>query len=228
MTGFPNALSGTSFDVPIAVADISDLNPNVMLELGLRLASKKPTVVVANAGGDIPFDIRDFHATFYPADMSMLEMEEFFRKLRKALNDKHAASSTPGYKPFLGHVIVDVASPETRELGVNDLLLSRLDEMSARMSAIEGAVSRPRPSPSRPVQRPTRGTVVVEIPEERLADFEKEAAAAFEVDEIRLKDNQDGIATLEVYYSGVGPRQSGWSLVSELAQRHGGDTQIPF
>lgn len=69
---------------------------------------------------------------------------------------------------------------------------------------------------------------MVEIPEERLADFEKEAAAAFEVDEIRLKDNQDGIATLEVYYSGVGPRQSGWSLVSELAQRHGGDTQIPF
>src|SRR4051794_3026748 len=36
---------GNIFQVPIAVADISDLNPNVMLELGLRLASKKPTIV---------------------------------------------------------------------------------------------------------------------------------------------------------------------------------------
>jgi len=46
---------GSIFEVPIAVADISDLNPNVMLELGLRLASKRPTVVVANTGGEIPF-----------------------------------------------------------------------------------------------------------------------------------------------------------------------------
>ena len=29
---------GNIFQVPLAVADISDLNPNVMLELGLRLA----------------------------------------------------------------------------------------------------------------------------------------------------------------------------------------------
>ena len=36
---------GNIFRFPVCIADISDQNPNVMLELGLRLASKKPTIV---------------------------------------------------------------------------------------------------------------------------------------------------------------------------------------
>jgi hypothetical protein len=229
---------GNIFEVPIAVVDVSDLNPNVMLELGLRLASKKPTVVVANEGGDIPFDIRDFHATFYPPDMNMLGMEDFFRKLGKVLQEKHTAYSSESYTPFLGKVIVDVASPQTRELGLNELLLSRLEEISARLGSVELVVRRPRPSPSGGVPNRNarrafpdgnaRGTVEVEIPAGLAGAFINDALELFEIDEVTTKSEGDGKATLSVHFSGAQSHSAAWELVSNLAQKHGGEMEMPF
>lgn len=137
---------GNLFEFPMMIADISDLNPNVMLELGMRLASKKPTVVVVQRGGEIPFDIRDFHAVMYPSDMNMLEMENFFEELSSALNDKYDASQQQGYVPFLGGIVVDVLSPQQREVGINELLLDRLGDLSKKVSALESGASTPRKS----------------------------------------------------------------------------------
>lgn len=78
---------GNLFNLPLVVVDISDLNPNVMFELGLRLSSKKPTIVVCNSGGEIPFDIRDFEALFYPTDLNIIQIEEFFSKLEKSIKE---------------------------------------------------------------------------------------------------------------------------------------------
>ncbi len=132
------------FEQPLVVADISDLNPNVMLELGLRLASKKPTVVVVNSGGAIPFDIRDFHAIIYPADLNMLGMEEFFRKLSKTLKEKYQAFTSENYQPFLGSVVVDVISPGHREVSFDEAIVDRLQEISVRLAQLESA-TKPRP-----------------------------------------------------------------------------------
>jgi hypothetical protein len=125
---------GNIFQFDLAIADISDSNPNVMLELGLRLASKKPTIVIINAGGNIPFDIRDFHALEYPASLSMLEMETFIDTLAKTLTAKHAASQEEGYTPFLGKVVVDVVQPGERQLPLDKYFLNRLDEISAKIN----------------------------------------------------------------------------------------------
>lgn len=125
------------FEQPLMVADISDLNPNVMLELGLRLASKKPTIVIVNSSGIIPFDIRDFHAIIYPIDLNMLGMEDFFGKLSTALQEKLAAYGSDDYQPFLGQVVVDVISPGHREVSFDVAIFDRLDDISSRLSKIE-------------------------------------------------------------------------------------------
>jgi hypothetical protein len=221
---------GNIFEVPIAVADISDLNPNVMLELGLRLASKKPTVVVAVSGSNIPFDIRDFHATFYPADMNMLGMEDFFRKLAKVLQEKHAASKAQGYTPFLGNVIVDVASPETREVGVNELLLSRLDEITARLASLEAVTRRPRGGPAlpRPSASSARGTFMVEIDEEAAHDFISEAMEEFEIDRVEKVGMRAGKSALSVHFSGADSPSAAWDMIGRIASKHGGEIEDPF
>uniref|UniRef100_A0A0N4ZWK3 Response regulatory domain-containing protein n=1 Tax=Parastrongyloides trichosuri TaxID=131310 RepID=A0A0N4ZWK3_PARTI len=140
---------GNIFSHDIIVADISDLNPNVMLELGLRLASKKPTIVIANRGGDIPFDIRDFHVLQYPRDLNILEMEDFFDLLVDSLKAKHNAILNGTYEPFLGKVVVDVASPETRAIPMNELILERLDDLAKRLPRSDGRrISPPLPRPS--------------------------------------------------------------------------------
>lgn len=219
---------GSIFEVPIAVADISDLNPNVMLELGLRLSSRKPTIVVAELGCEIPFDIRDFHATFYPSDLNMLGMEEFFRKLGKVLHEKYVAFGSPGYTPFLGNVIVDVASPETREVGVNELLLSRLDEIASRITDFESSIKHPRIGRNE-YSRPINGKFTVEIPEVNLNKFENDAIKTYEIDQIeRLAYDKNGNVTLDVHYSGNFPRSHALDVITRLAQECGGDLDVPF
>lgn len=130
------------FEYPLVIADISDLNPNVMLELGLRLASKKPTIVVVNKGGVIPFDIRDFHVIDYPPDLNILGIERFFERISNSLKEKYDNYREDKYEPFLGKVVVDVISPEHREVSLDQALVDKLDDILARLSGIEGRSKR--------------------------------------------------------------------------------------
>lgn len=224
---------GNIFNFPLAVADISDLNPNVMLELGLRLASKKPTIVIVNEGGTIPFDIRDFHAIFYPADMNMLEMEEFFNKLSKALKDKHNAYSSSKYTPFLSNVIVDVASPETRELGLNDLIISKLEDMSQRLQSVESIYRQnlhiigQSSNRIRTLQPSESGRIIAEIPDDNVDSFSKDAMELYEIDKFEISSLREGFSQVILYYSG-GRYSSVHSLLAEIAAKYGGEMEVPF
>lgn len=125
---------GNIFSFPIMIADVSDLNPNVMFELGLRLASKKPTIVIQNSGGRKAFDIADFHTFHYPSDLNYLKMEVFLNDMTVALRQKYEASNREDYVPFLGSVIVDVISPDQRELPIAQLLLRRMEDLENTIS----------------------------------------------------------------------------------------------
>jgi hypothetical protein len=223
---------GNIFQMPLVVADITDQNPNVMLELGLRLASKKPTVVVATTGSAIPFDIRDFHAVFYPSDMNMLGMEDFFRKLSRVIQEKHRAASNESYVPFLGNVIVDVASPETREVGANEIILSRLNDISMRLSSMEALSRSPRSAPnsarSKRVSPSNNGVITVFVPTDHAGSFASTANELFEVDAIREKSAGDGLSTLDVHWSGGDGFIAIDGKLSEIASRFGGETDVPF
>lgn len=51
-------LKETIKQADVVVADISDSNPNVLWELGFAEALQRPVIVVAEDGGNIPFDLR--------------------------------------------------------------------------------------------------------------------------------------------------------------------------
>lgn len=125
---------GSIFAHPVAVIDISDLNPNVMLELGLRLASKKPSIVISSSASDIPFDIRDFEVLLYPVDLNIIDMEIFLEKLKEYIFDRYNSSKNGTYTPFLANLVVDVLSPSEREVPIDKLILSRLDDLDRRIS----------------------------------------------------------------------------------------------
>lgn len=127
------------FRYELAVADISDLNSNVMLELGLRLSSKKPTVVISDSDQEIPFDIRDFEVIKYPKDLNMLDMEIFFENFSEKIKGKHSAFKSGKYQPFLGQIIVEVASPTEKSSTIDDIILSRIDNIDRKL----GLINRP-------------------------------------------------------------------------------------
>ena len=153
------------FEVPIAICDISDLNPNVMLELGMRLTSKKPTVVVAEIGSKIPFDISDFETIFYPPDLNILGMERFFDDLASQVKEKLAAFDQGLYVPFIKDLDVEVLEPDRKEVSFETLVANRLDDIAERLSRVETIGLAPRPSastglPLSPVVGQPRGVLV--------------------------------------------------------------------
>jgi len=70
---------------PIVVADLTDSNPNVYWELGVRLSFRYGTITIANEGSDIPFDIKTKGVLFYPSDPN--QRDDFSRKFKEAIND---------------------------------------------------------------------------------------------------------------------------------------------
>lgn len=51
---------------PIAVCDVSGLNPNVMLELGIRLSFGRATIIVTDDFSTLPFDTSMIEHLGYP------------------------------------------------------------------------------------------------------------------------------------------------------------------
>lgn len=71
---------------PIVVADLTDQNPNVYWELGVRQSFKHGTITIAEFGTHLPFDIIAKGTLFYyPSDH--LKMAEFQKSFRVAIAD---------------------------------------------------------------------------------------------------------------------------------------------
>ena len=49
----------------VLVAELTSRNPNVLYELGLAHALKKPVVLISSNEGDVPFDVRHIRVIYY-------------------------------------------------------------------------------------------------------------------------------------------------------------------
>ena len=70
---------------PIVVADLTDSNPNVYWELGVRLSFRHGTITIANEDSDIPFDIKTKGILFYPSEPN--QRNDFSEKFKEVIND---------------------------------------------------------------------------------------------------------------------------------------------
>jgi hypothetical protein len=69
------------YDNPIVICDVSGKNPNVMFELGLRLAFDKPTIVVKDDKTSFSFDTGTIEHLAYPRDLRFARIVDFKAKL---------------------------------------------------------------------------------------------------------------------------------------------------
>lgn len=70
---------------PVVVADLTDSNPNVYWELGVRQSFKHGTVTIAEEGTKLPSDIGAKGTLFYSDNH--IKNAEFLEQFREALND---------------------------------------------------------------------------------------------------------------------------------------------
>ena len=70
---------------PVVICDVSGKNPNVMFELGLRLAFDKPTIIIKDYETDYSFDTSPIKHLEYPRDLNHSKIKKFQKELKEAV-----------------------------------------------------------------------------------------------------------------------------------------------
>jgi hypothetical protein len=71
---------------PIVVADLTDYNPNVYWELGVRQSFKHGTITIAEEGTELPYDLSKKGTLFYNLD-DVIKNTKFRQDFKNAIND---------------------------------------------------------------------------------------------------------------------------------------------
>jgi len=126
------------YDNPIVVCDVSGKNPNVMFELGLRLAFDKPTIIVKDDKTSYSFDTAAIEHLEYPRDLRFTKIVAFKEKLRDKIKATHTKATTdPNYTTFLKHFgEFTVAKLDKREVPGQEFILEELRGLRASMARL--------------------------------------------------------------------------------------------
>jgi hypothetical protein len=127
------------YDNPVVVCDVSGKNPNVMFELGLRLAFDKPTIIVKDEKTTYSFDTSAIEHIEYPRDLRFSKIVEFKQKLAEKIKFTYQkATSDNSYTTFLKYFgEFKVAKIEEKEVSGHEYVIEELKGIRHMMDRIE-------------------------------------------------------------------------------------------
>jgi hypothetical protein len=122
----------------IVICDVSSKNPNVMFELGIRLAFDKPTIIIKDEQTDYSFDTAPIEHLTYPKDLNYSKILKFRIDLKDKLlgtwtkfkDDPNASTFLKAFGPF------HVATLDTKEVSTNQLILEEIRELRTELAAM--------------------------------------------------------------------------------------------
>ncbi|MCW5193139.1 hypothetical protein [Bacillus amyloliquefaciens] len=114
----------------LVIVNLTELNPNVMYELAVRHAVRKPVVQICEHGTNLPFDITDERTIFYTNDMTgVLELKKNLLPLIKTALEEEEIDN-PIYRAITSSTILkDVKVTESEKY-----LVERLDLLEERLA----------------------------------------------------------------------------------------------
>jgi len=126
----------------VVIADLSEGNPNVLFELGIRHALRKSgTIHIVNKQEHIPFDVRQYRAVEYSVDLSELgtSVAEIASAIGKRL-EQPARSDNPVHDT-LPELPMNVLAQGSEDQSENiKRLQERLEALSTENDQLKGAL----------------------------------------------------------------------------------------
>lgn len=187
------------YDNPIVVCDVSGKNPNVMFELGMRLAFDKPTVIIKDEKTTYSFDTYAIEHIEYPRDLRFLRIVDFKIKLTEKIVATHKCATTdPNFTTFLKHFgKFTVAKLDKKEVSGQEFIMEELRSIrsAVRRMAFGNVQNRDIELPR--FRPPSYSSSDIDIclrewTEERIANSLQRAIEHSELDEARIVELEDG------------------------------------
>jgi hypothetical protein len=132
------------YNSDVVVCDVSGKNPNVMFELGMRLAFDKPTVIVKDDKTDYTFDTGIIEHVAYPRDLRFNRIVDFKSILaQKILGTYNAAKASPEHSTFLKNFgKFHVASLSEDVVPADKIVVEMLSDLQSEVSRLRRTIPR--------------------------------------------------------------------------------------
>ena len=152
---------------PIVVCDFSSKNPNVMFELGMRLAFDKPTIIVKDDKTDYSFDTSVIEHLEYPRDLRFPSIVEFERQLSEKIEGTYkAATNDTKYSTFLknfGTFTIPILN--TQQISKEEYIIEQIQDIKRMLSSNLVSVV------PKTAQKPTKNICVHKCTEEQFSEI---------------------------------------------------------
>lgn len=129
------------YESDVVICDLSGLNSNVMLETGLRLSTKKPTIIIHDKENKIPFDLQSINHLFYQKDLEFNSIEIFISDLSRKIKSISKLYDDKKYVPFAEKFEITTASPKEISIPSDELILSALKNLQSNVNTLSNKVS---------------------------------------------------------------------------------------
>lgn len=128
----------------VVVCDVSGRNPNVMFELGMRLAFDRPAVIIKDDKTPYSFDTGVIEHLTYPRDLRYNSMLVFRKQLAdKVLSTYQKSKNDSDHSTFLKNFgTFKVANLHTEEVKSDQIVLTVLEQVQSQITRLNAKVDR--------------------------------------------------------------------------------------
>jgi nucleoside 2-deoxyribosyltransferase len=140
-----NRIVNNIYKSDIVVCDVSGKNPNVMFELGMRLAFDKPTVIIKDDKTNYSFDTAIIEHIEYPRDLHYQSIVDFKNTLNKKVKATYEASQKSDYTTFLKHFgEFKISKVSEKVISSEAYILKAIHELTSSINRLENNGKTPK------------------------------------------------------------------------------------
>lgn len=130
------------YNCDIIVCNVSAKNPNVMFELGMRLAFDKPTVIVKDDKTNYSFDTAVIEHLTYPRDLRFAAINRFKQALSQKVKSTYISGKDSNNSVFLKNFgTFHVAKIANETITPNEAILKNLIDLQSEVFNLRRSIS---------------------------------------------------------------------------------------